>query len=73
MKGFDNMKKGLLVAVATVVVSGLGAAVTKAILEHRRHKQKVLEFAGDSDLAEDVPEEVVEEILNEEEVMNTEK
>ena len=66
-------KKGLLVAVATVVVGAAGAAVAKAVVEHRRHKREELEFAGDGDLAEDVPEEVVEEILNEEEVMNTEK
>lgn len=67
-------KKGLLVAVSTVLVGGLGAMATKAILEHRRHKQEeVLEFVGGDDLAEDVPEEVVEEILNEEEVINTEE
>ena len=67
-------KKGLLVAVATVVLGGVGAAVAKAVVEHRRHKrEELLEFVDGGDLAEDVPEEVVEEILNEEEVMNTEK
>ena len=67
-------KKGLLVAVSTVLVGGVGAAVAKAVVERRRHKQEeVLEFVGGDDLAEDVPEEVVEEILNEEEVINTEE